>query len=452
MRRPVIIIGGGISGLSTAYFLAKAGIPSTLVEARPRLGGVIWTERVEGCTLEMGPDSYLAQKPWALELIRELGLESEVIASNDHLRKTYVLKHGRLVPLPDGLMFMVPTRILPLVSTRLLGWPTKFRMALEWFHPPQGHMGEDRSVAAFVEQHYGREAVDYLTEPLLSGVYGGDPSRLSILSVLPRFAELEARYGSLTKGVLHSRRRAAAEARSTPLFQTLRGGLQQLSDALAERLRDAVEVIRARAEAVEPGWRVRVNGEWLEAEHVVLACEAHNAGALLGWEDLASVPYSSSLIVSLGYARRGFDHPLNGFGFLVPRKERKRLVAATWVNVKFSHRAPEDKVLLRCFLGGEGQESILSESDESLLAGVQEELREIMGVTARPVFWRIARWPRSMAQYTVGHQALIREIEERVERHPGLHLAGNAYHGIGIPDCVRMGRQAAGRIAKARAA
>jgi oxygen-dependent protoporphyrinogen oxidase len=448
LKRPVIIVGGGISGLATAWRLSQAGIRSTLVEARSELGGVIRTQRVEGCIVETGPDSFLAQKPWALELIREVGLANEVISSNDHLRKTFVLKHGRLVPLPDGLMFMVPTRILPLVSTRLLGWRTKLRMGMEWFHPPRGHVGEDRSVAEFVQQHYGREAVEYLTEPLLSGVYGGDPSQLSILSVLPRFAELEARYGSLTKGVLRTRRRAAAEARSKPLFQTLRGGLQQLVETLVTRLNGSLDVIHGRAESIHPGWRVRVNGEWLEAEHLVLACEAHQAGALLGWDDLASIPYSSSMIVALGYARRGFNHPLDGFGFLIPQRERKGLVACTWVDTKFSNRAPADKVLLRCFLGGATQASVLAESDETILAEVLEELHRIMGVCAQPLFWRIARWPRSMAQYTVGHQARVREIESRVEHNPGLHLAGNAYHGIGIPDCIRMGRQAAERIAK----
>ncbi len=201
MDSPVAIIGGGISGLSAAYYLAKAGVPSTIVEARPRLGGVIQTENVEGCVIEAGPDSFISMKPAAMELIGELGLAAGVIGSNDHLRVTYVWKDGRLVPLPDGLQLMVPTKLLPLLSTRLLGWGTKFRMGMELFHPPGRH-AEDQSVADFVTAHYGAEAVDYLAEPLLSGIYGGNPSVLSINSVLPRFVELEAKYGSLTKGVL----------------------------------------------------------------------------------------------------------------------------------------------------------------------------------------------------------------------------------------------------------
>ena len=223
----IVIIGGGISGLSTAYYLARGGISSTLIDSRPRLGGVIETEHVEGCTIEAGPDSFLSIKPAAMDLIRELGLAADVIGSNDHLRKTWVWKKGRLVPLPDGLMMMVPTRIMPMVASPLLSWSTKLRMGLELFRAPSPPK-EDESVAEFVREHYGQEAVDYLAEPLLSGIYGGNPEALSVTSVLPRFVELAGRYGSLTKGVLAERRAARAQSGSLPLFRTLKGGLGQL--------------------------------------------------------------------------------------------------------------------------------------------------------------------------------------------------------------------------------
>jgi protoporphyrinogen/coproporphyrinogen III oxidase len=451
----VVIVGGGISGLSTAYYLARRGVGSTLIEQRGRLGGVIDTERIQGCVLEAGPDSFISQKPWALQLIRELGLGSDVIGSNDHLRVTYVLKNGRLVRLPDGLMLMIPTKILPMAASSLLGWRTKIRMGLEWFRQPSNGAAPDRSVADFVADHYGREAVDYLAEPLLAGVYGGDPNRLSVTSVLPRFVELERKYGSLTKGVLHERRKAAKQAQGSPLFQTLKGGLGQLVDALTARTRPALEVLRGAAETIErqpAGYRIRVNGEWVPADHVVLAAQAYEAGALLGPADdrlaalLNSIPYSDSITISLGYERTGFRHRLNGFGFLIPKKERKLMVACTWVATKFSDRVPADKAVLRCFAGGEDAEA-LSLSDESLIAGIRGELRDIMGVTETPVITRIARWPRSMAQYTVGHGDRVREIEARLEQLPGLHLAGNAYHGIGIPDCVRMAKEVADKIA-----
>src|ERR1035438_6232814 len=271
MPAKVVIIGGGISGLSTAYYLAKGGAASTILESRARLGGVIQTERVEGCTLEAGPDSFLSIKPAALELIADLGLASEVIGSNDHLRVTFVRKNGRLVPLPDGLMMMVPTKILPLITTGLVSWGTKLRMGLEWFRAPKPKPG-DESVAEFVEEHYGPEAVDYLAEPLLSGIYGGNPSELSVRSVLPRFVELAERYGSLTRGVLAERAKAAqrrTQAAPPPLFRTLKGGLGQVVDAVAEAIQGKTEVRRGRAETVEraaSGFRVKMDGDWLRSD------------------------------------------------------------------------------------------------------------------------------------------------------------------------------------------
>ncbi len=450
----VVIIGGGISGLATAYYLAKGGATSTIIESRARLGGVIQTEKIDGCTIEAGPDSFLSVKPAAMDLIGELGLGDEVIGSNDHLRITYVRKGGKLVPLPDGLMMMVPTKILPLITTPLLSMGTKIRMGMELLRSPKMKAG-DESVADFVREHYGQEAVDYLAEPLLSGIYGGDPRELSVTAVLPRFVELATRYGSLTRGVLASRAQAPKSPAPAPLFRTLKGGLGQLVGAVEASIRGKVTVRQARAEAVErtaAGFRVRVDGEWLEADRLVVACEAHNGSALLGPVDsrlaelLGKVAYSSSMTVAVGFDAADFAQLPSGFGFLVPKKERRRLVACTWVGTKFSYRVPEGKVVARCFLGGMDDAGVLSESDEAVSAAVTGELREIAGVTARPRFTRIARWPRSMAQYTVGHPARQAELEARQAQIPGLYLAGNAYQGIGIPDCIRMGRAAAEKI------
>jgi oxygen-dependent protoporphyrinogen oxidase len=457
MDAPVAIIGGGISGLSAAYYLSQAGVPSTIVEARPRLGGVIQSEHVQGCVIEAGPDSFLSMKPAAMDLIRELGLADEVIGSNDHLRVTYVWKGGRLVPLPDGLQLMVPTKLIPLLTTRLLSWSTKIRMGMELFHPP-GRRAEDQSVAEFVTQHYGAEAVDYLAEPLLSGIYGGSPSALSMGSVLPRFVELEAKYGSLTKGVLAELKANRAQAGRLPLFRTLKSGLGQLVSALAARLAGRAKVLHGRAEAVERtggGFRIRLEDGWLECPQLVLACEAHNAATLAARLDgrlaelLGGIACSSSMTVALGFPDSAFPRPLHGFGFLVPKRERRRLVACTWVGTKFSHRVPGGTTLLRCFLGGADDAAILSESDDAIVAAVVDELHSIVGFRAAPAFSRIFRWPRSMAQYTVGHAARLAEIEARAAAIPGLQLAGNAYTGIGIPDCIRMGKQAAEAISRA---
>ncbi|MGC8793608.1 MAG: protoporphyrinogen oxidase [Bryobacteraceae bacterium] len=448
--RPAVIIGGGISGLSAAYQLVRSGAACALIERRERLGGVIRSEFIQGCVVETGPDSWLAEKPWAFELARELGLDGEVIGSNDHLRVTYVLKQGRLVPLPDGLMMMVPTRIWPVLTSPLLSWRTKARMAGEWFRRPRSASG-DRSVAEFVAQHYGQEAVDYLAEPLLAGVYGGDPSQLSVASVLPRFVELERHYGSLTRGVLAVRRRAARESKG-PLFQTLRGGMQRLVEALVGAISGHAEIFRAEADTVEKlpgGYRVRAGGHWLEARNVVLACPAWEAARLLRALDgelaalLDAIPYTSSITVSLGYRSQDMGRRLRGFGFLVPRCERRRLVACTWVETKFSHRVAAGMALIRCFLG---DEELLDAPEREIEELVREELARIMGLRAEPMFTRVARWPCSMAQYTVGHGERLATARARLARWPGLLLAGNAYEGIGVPDCVRMGRRAAEQI------
>jgi len=449
----VIIVGAGISGLSAAYDLARAGIPATLFEKQARLGGVIDTRVADGCTLECGPDSFLSAKPDAYALIKELGFEDQVIGSNDHQRITYIWKQGRLVPLPEGVMMIVPSRAMPIAKSQLLGWNTKLRMGLEYFRTP-GSKG-DRSVAEFVTDHFGRETLDYLAEPLLSGVYGGDPAKLSIASVLPRFLEMEATYGSLVKGVLASRRKAP-KGPAAPLFRTVKNGLSTIVNALASRAEVAhtqVEAIeRDPSSAADGAFRVRVAGEWVLASHVILACPAWAAAKLvigmdgaLG-ESLGAIDYSSSVTLSLIYRANDFDGMRAGFGFLVPRKERERLAACTFVGTKFSSRVPEGNIALRCFFGGTGDEAVLGESEESLIAIARGELHRMLGLSAAPVDHLIARWPRSMAQYTVGHSKRIQDIRARAAAIPGLYLAGNAYEGIGIPDCIRTGRTAAKAI------
>jgi protoporphyrinogen/coproporphyrinogen III oxidase len=442
--RKALIIGGGISGLSAAYYLSKAGIRPTLVECRPRVGGVIQTSVIQDCILEEGPDGFMAAKPWAMNLIRELGLDDQVMGSNDHSRVTYIVKKGKLVPMPEGLMMMVPTKILPLVETPLLSWGAKFRMGLEFFRQPPAKPLPDRSVYEFLLDHYGEECIDYLAEPLLAGVYGGDPRDMSVNSVLARFVEIETKYGSLTRGALATPR---PKTSGGSFLLTLKPGLGALIDAL----KPSADTLQAKVESIErsgAGFRVRANGDWMEADHVVVATTACEAAPLVQALQpelaalLAGIPYTSSVTLSLGYIARTFDHPLQGHGFLVPKKERKFIFGCTWVGNKFDHRVPGSMVVLRCFLGGNAMDL----SDEAIVDAARSELNSIMGLEAEPVFHNVARWRDSMAQYTVGHAERVERIEALAREIPGFHLAGNAYHGIGIPDCVRMGQEAAAKI------
>lgn len=447
----IVIAGGGISGLSAAWHLARLGHACTLIEKNRRLGGVIETVRWEGCTLEGGPDSFLAAKPEAVQLARELGLESEIISSNDHLRVTSIWKDDQLTPVPEGLAMMIPTRLRPIIATPLVGWRTKLRMGLEFFRRPTGPQ-PDRSAAEFIESHFGAETVDYLAEPLLAGVYGGDVNCLSADSVLGRFVQMERAYGSLTRGMLRARKQESGQ----PLFQTLRDGLASLVESLESRLGAQMRVIRGAVEVIsrgESGWRLRVGGNWLEASRLIIAAPAYEAASLIRAIDgelarlLETIEYSSSITATLVYRPGRIGRELAGFGFLVPRKTRRKILACTFVHNKFPHRAPPGYAVLRCFLGGAGNERVLEYSDNAVQATVFDELRRILRLEAAPDHCRISRWPRSMAQYTLGHVWRVARIRERLQLLPDLWLAGNAYSGIGIPDCIRGGREAAERVA-----
>ncbi|MGA8044481.1 MAG: protoporphyrinogen oxidase [Terracidiphilus sp.] len=481
------IIGAGIAGLSAAFELEKsrrtgAPVEYTLFESRARLGGSIASEIVNGAVLEGGPDSFLTEKPAAAELCRELGLGDQLTPSNDADRKTYIVVRNRLVPLPDGLMFLVPTKLVPTALTPLFSVRTKMRMAMELLHPPRP-AGQDESVAALVERHFGAEAVDRLADPLLSGIYGGDSAQLSARTVLPRLVEMEAKYGSLTRGMLAAHRqmraRAAAaganSARSGPgaaqrpgprgIFTTLRGGLQQMVDALEARIDPAWVRRSAAVSALEKttrGWRVTVDGAAEEYDAVIAASPAWAAGALLEpvdrelGEALRGIPYSSSITVNLVYDESRLGPLPEGFGFLVPVSEGRTMLACTFVHRKFLGRTPPGKAVLRAFLGGMKNESLLTEPDEKLVDVVRRELREILGdrvipAQAEPEYAQVARWRRAMAQYAVGHQERMARIRERVAALPGLKLAGNAYDGIGIPDCIRLGRGAAKELVESYA-
>jgi oxygen-dependent protoporphyrinogen oxidase len=459
MKR-IAIVGGGISGLSAAYALEKkrrdgVEVEYVLYESSPRLGGVLVTERVDGCLIEAGPDSFLTEKPWASDLCHELGLGDQLIGSNDADRKTYILVRGRLIEMPDGLMFMVPTKILPTVLSPLFSLKTKLRMAREWFHPPHKANG-DETVAAMVERHYGPEMVDLLADPLLSGVYGGEASQLSVRAVLARFADMEAKHGSLGRAMLAARRNAPkTNGAPRPLFTSLKDGMQQMVDALVARLdADALQTgATVQATSFEGGgWIVSAGLHSDQFDAVILTLPTQAAASLLQIgsphlaSELAGVHYSSSVTVALGYDEKVRQSLPPGFGFLVPRSEGKRMLAATFVHNKFPYRAPPDRAILRCFLGGSRDEPILALSEDEILHIAREELKQVLHLTAEPLFARVFKWKGAMAQYGVGHLDRLLRIEALRQKLPGLALAGNGYSGIGVPDCVRSGTAAVEEI------
>ena len=472
----IAIIGGGIAGMAAAYELEKARaagepIEYALFESEARLGGSIASEIRSGIVLERGPDSFLTEKPAAAELCRELGLGEELVASNDAARRTWIVVRNRLVAMPDGLMFLVPTRLIPTALTPLFSLGTKMRMARELLHPPSPAEG-DESVAALVERHYGAEVVDRLAGPLLSGIYGGAADELSAQAVLPRLVEMERKYGSLTRGVLAARKQMKARGKSPAsggrsggpppaIFTSLRGGMQQMVDALAARLNASsirLSTPVTRLDRAGDAWLVETASGGASFDAVILASPAWAAGALLGnvdaalGADLLGIPYSSSITVNLVYDKAQLGRLPEGFGFLVPASEGRAMLACTFVHRKFAGRTPQSKAVLRIFLGGVRNESLLAEPDEALQAKAQRELTEILGAAvmkpeARPELTQVSRWHRAMAQYAVGHKARIERINERASTLPGLRLAGNAYDGIGIPDCIRLGRRAARELA-----
>jgi oxygen-dependent protoporphyrinogen oxidase len=461
----IAIIGGGISGLSAAFYLEQerakgAPIEYTLFESSDRLGGVMFSDRIGDCVVEGGPDSFLTEKPWAAQLCGELGIAGDLIGSNDAQRITYIVVKGKLIPMPDGLMFMVPTKLIPTALTRLFSWGTKFKMLGELLHPPRP-VGKDETVAQMVERHFGSEVVDRLADPLLSGVYGGDAASLSVRAVLPKFVEMEENYGSLCRAMLAGRRKMAAMKSAKgytpkPLFSSLKGGMQEMIDAIVARLNPQSIRTGTVVSALTrngSGWELTTERGAERFDAVIFATPARVASIMLAGidkqlsADLGGVQYSSSITVTLGYQREDLKMCPPGFGFLVPRSEGTRMLATTFVHTKFPFRAPDNKALVRCFLGGAKDQGVLKMNDEEITALVRKELKQITGLTADPWFVKVYRWDRAMAQYTPGHLERIERIGATLKQMQNLAIAGNFYKGIGVPDCVRTGKEAAQQMA-----
>ena len=484
--KKVVIVGGGITGLSAAYAVerardAGADVDYIVLEKSDRLGGKIQTERTaDGFIVEGGPDSFISTKPWIFELARKLKCEDKIIGSNDELKKTYILVGNKLRELPDGIMMVVPTKIMPFVTTDLFSWPGKVRMAMDFFIPKKSEPG-DETLSSYIRRRLGKECLDRLADPLVAGIYSSDPESMSLEATFPILLEMEQKYGSLTKGMIaamKSRHKAPASAPShnsgqsgngvqhstqagakRTLHMSFRGGMQDVIDEAYSALDKDKVLVGAEVCKVEEvknpngvtTYRLQMaDGKVIDADAVILASPANSTAPLVEGIDkpladvLNEIPHVSSATVSFAYRKKDVKHDFKGFGFLIPLGEGHKIKACTWSSSKWSGRAPDnDHAIVRAFLGGARTQQMAFLPDDEMEAIVKSELKSIMGIDAEPIRTWIFRWPDGMPQYTIGHLERLKRVDERVAHHPGMFLAGGSYRGVGIPDCINSGTKAA---------
>lgn len=462
MKKSVAIIGAGITGLTAAYELLKENpdLELRIFEKSERPGGVFATERVDGFLVEGGPDSFELYKPAPLELAKELGIEDQVIDANEEMHITFLYINGKLQEIPRGLLGLIPQNLLSLAFCPYLSMKAKIRAAMELFIPPVTEGDKDISIAEFYKKRFGQEVFENVAEALFGSIYACIPETISLKTCWPRGMELEKQYGSLLRGMLkrrkESRKAKQSKTKAASMFKTFKNGMYTLIEKLVEKIPESSfsfnsEVISIERNNSANKYTLKLgDGSSYKADAVIVAtAPSYATSAILknldkGISDmLLRIPYASSATISLAYRKEDFNHPLRGFGFLVPRKEKTFVKASTWSSTKFEGRAPEDGVLIRCFVGNASEETIVYRSDEEILGAVLSDLEKIMGVKAKPIFYRIYRWHNSMPQYTLGHGDRVRFIEEREKMYPGFALAGNAYRGLGIGDCINDGRRAA---------
>jgi oxygen-dependent protoporphyrinogen oxidase len=497
MKR-IVVIGGGITGLAATHKILERCAASSqhvsvcLLEAGQEVGGIVKTEERDGFIVERGPDSFITEKPEALALAQRLGLKSQLIDTNPGNRRSFVVRKGRLLPVPEGFNLLAPGRLWPFVTSGIFSLPGKARMAMDLVIPRRGSNEEgDESLAEFVRRRLGREALERMAQPMAGGIYTADPETLSLRATLPRFQDIERRHRSLilglrnkvggrvnagSDGVKSGRtetvRTSAASGARYSLFRSFDDGMQVLTDQLAFRILDLNSQIfghsksspislNTRVESIalqrstpastnSTKWIVHTNSdETFVADAVCLALPSYLSAKYLRRIDselaseLMGIPYASSAIINLAYKREDVPHPLDGFGFVVPFIEKRAVMACTFSSIKFPNRAPAGSVLLRAFVGGALQPEMVELEDEELLAEVRRDLKMLLGIERNPIFAEVSKWERSMPQYFVGHLDRVENIVTRVSRLPGLTLAGNAFNGPGIPDCIRSGESAA---------
>ncbi|MGF9711387.1 protoporphyrinogen oxidase [Paenibacillus naphthalenovorans] len=463
--RHVVIVGGGITGLSAAYYLKKstaAPLRITVMEKGGAFGGKIVTLKRDGFVIEKGPDSFLARKQAIIDLTRELGLEDKLTGTNPNAKRTYILSGGKLHRMPDGLMLGIPTRLVPFMRTGLLSLSGKARAALD-LALPKRTSPEDESLGHFLERRLGAEVLAQIAEPLLAGIYAGDTYNLSLRATFPQFHSIEQKHRSLILGMMQNRKAGGEESRTLPeaarntMFLTYRDGLETLIDGLLDAL-DDVRLLKhcgvSQVEKAEGGYRViREDGEIEDAAGVIIALPAYGISEVLGSgvpeiRELDRIEYVSVANVILAFNAEDMVRELDGSGFVVPRREGRFITACTWTSMKWLHTAPSGKVLLRCYVGRFGDDRWLHMTEDEVFREVRKDLRETMGITAEPLFMEMTKLMRSMPQYPVGHLELIGRVRQGLsERMPGVLVTGAAFQGVGLPDCIRQGKEAAQQMA-----
>jgi len=468
----IVIIGGGIAGLAAAVQLKSGAkvhgktVEVVVLEKGPRAGGKIVTERLNNFLVEGGPDSFLPEKVWTVNLARHLGLEPELLPSNDEFKGTYIYSRNMLHPLPEGVMLMVPTMFMPIARSALISWPGKLRMGMDLF-VPRRKTREDESLASFVTRRLGRECLEKIAEPLVAGIHTSNPDNMSVLSTFPRFVQMEQQSGSLILGMLSAMKGRPQATLSGPppkpgtprmtYFMSFKNGMETLTRACVDYLGTDVVKLGAPVKAIEPkGNRYvvhRENRETIHADHVMLAAPAYDSAEMVrGFDlDLAAqmkrIEWSSSATVTVAFRKEDVKVPLKGFGFIVPRVEGRRINATTYTSIKWSFRAPDDQVMIRAFVGGGHHEELVHDLDDAgMVKMVLDELDAILGLRAHAQFSKVFRWFKGMPKYTVGHLDRISVLDRTLSMHPGLHLIGCSYKGIGIGDCVHQAQVAAQKI------
>lgn len=466
MTRKIAIIGAGISGLAAAHRLSELKKQNNLdleyriFESSSRAGGTIETESRDGFLLEKGPDSFLSEKPWALDLCKRLGIDQEIIGTQNENRRTFVVRGGKLIPLPEGFYMIAPVNMGEFFKTPLFSWPGKIRMAAEMFIPPR-RSDEDESIASFILRRFGREALDRVGQPMLAGVYSGDPEKLSLLKTMPRFRDLEKEYGSVIKGLMkRSRKTPQASSASGPrysLFLSFEKGMQTLTDALVSKVPDEClyterPVERLSKQSGVSKWIVESSGDRYEADAVCICVSAATAGRLLQEAEpglasrLRSIAYESVATLHFAYDEKQIRHGRQGFGFVVPQTENSSLMACTFVDKKYQGRAPKGRALLRAFSGGAYGKAALAKDDASLTTSVQKDLKSLLGIQGEPLFASLKRYPQAMPQYGLNHDEIVKYVADRRAVTSGLYFTGSAYRGSGIPDCIRDAEETAGAM------